>query len=42
MRRAGLLYGVTMGDDGVSKLLSIKLEDVSAPGDLEKLGKNKS
>ena len=42
MRRAGLLYGVTMGDDGVSKLLSIKLEDVSTPGDLEKLSKNKS
>ncbi|MEK7202993.1 MAG: AAA family ATPase [Patescibacteria group bacterium] len=25
MRRASILYGVTMGDDGVSKLLSIKL-----------------
>lgn len=27
MMRAGVLYGVTMGDDGVSKLLSIKLEE---------------
>ncbi|MFA4833748.1 MAG: AAA family ATPase [Patescibacteria group bacterium] len=27
MRRANILYGVTMGDDGVSKLLSIKLEN---------------
>lgn len=27
MRRASILYGVTMGDDGVSKLLSVKLED---------------
>jgi len=29
MRRAAILYGVTMGDDGVSKLLSIKLEEAS-------------
>ncbi len=28
MHRANLLYGVTMGDDGVSKLLSVKMEDV--------------
>lgn len=28
MRQASVLYGVTMGDDGVSKLLSVKLEDV--------------
>lgn len=27
MRRANVLYGITMGDDGVSKLLSIKLEE---------------
>lgn len=27
MRRANILYGVTMGDDGVSKLLSIKLDE---------------
>lgn len=30
MRKANVLYGVTMGDDGVSKLLSIKLEDARA------------
>lgn len=30
MRKANILYGVTMGDDGVSKLLSVKLEDVKA------------
>jgi len=29
MRRANVLYGVTMGDDGVSKLLSVKLDDVA-------------
>ncbi|MBM3205100.1 chromosome segregation protein SMC, partial [Candidatus Uhrbacteria bacterium] len=28
MMRANVLYGVTMGDDGVSQLLSVKLEDV--------------
>lgn len=28
MRKANILYGVTMGDDGVSKLLSVKLEEV--------------
>jgi len=28
MRRANVLYGVTMGDDGISNLLSVKLEDV--------------
>lgn len=27
MMHAGILYGVTMGDDGISKLLSIKLEE---------------
>jgi chromosome segregation protein len=30
MSRAGILYGVTMGDDGVSKLLSVKFEDAVA------------
>jgi len=30
MRRANILYGVTMRDDGVSKLLSIKLEEAKA------------
>lgn len=28
MRKANVLYGVTMGDDGISKLLSVKLDDV--------------
>jgi len=28
MEKANILYGVTMGDDGISKLLSIKMEDV--------------
>lgn len=27
MRHANILYGVTMGDDGISKLLSIKLDE---------------
>ncbi|MBI2640393.1 MAG: AAA family ATPase [Candidatus Sungbacteria bacterium] len=27
MKSAGILYGVTMGDDGISKLLSLKLEE---------------
>jgi len=26
MRNSGALYGVTMGEDGISKVLSIKLE----------------
>jgi chromosome segregation protein len=28
MSEAHVLYGITMGDDGVSQLLSVKLEDV--------------
>ncbi len=28
MAQANVLYGVTMGDDGVSQLLSVKLEDI--------------
>lgn len=32
MSQAGLLYGVTMGADGVSQLLSIRLDQVSADG----------
>jgi len=27
MKRASVLYGVTMGDDGVSKLVSVKIDD---------------
>jgi chromosome segregation protein len=30
MSRAGILYGVTMGNDGVSKLLSVKFEEAVA------------
>ena len=30
MSRAGILYGVTMGQDGVSKLLSVKFEEALA------------
>jgi chromosome segregation protein len=30
MSRAGILYGVTMGNDGVSKLLSVKFEDAAS------------
>ena len=30
MAAAGELYGVTMGSDGVSKLLSVKLEEAVA------------
>lgn len=32
MEKADLLYGVTMGDDGVSKLLSVRLEDYADGG----------
>jgi chromosome segregation protein len=32
MEKADVLYGVTMGDDGVSNLLSVKLEDIAANG----------
>ncbi|MFO0704969.1 MAG: AAA family ATPase [Candidatus Andersenbacteria bacterium] len=36
MRQAGILYGVTMQKDGVSKLLSVKLDTVKADGSLAK------
>ena len=29
MEKADLLYGVTMGDEGISNLLSVKLEDLA-------------
>jgi chromosome segregation protein len=32
MEKADVLYGVTMNDDGVSNLLSVKLEEVSEAG----------
>jgi len=32
MEKADILYGVTMGDDGVSNLLSVKLSDVASGG----------
>ena len=28
MARSDVLYGVTMGDDGISNLLSVRLEDI--------------
>ncbi len=36
MRQASLLYGVTMGEDGISKLLSVKLDQVGAGGNIIK------
>lgn len=38
MRQASLLYGVTMGEDGVSKLLSIRLDQVGQGGKIETKG----
>lgn len=32
MKQAGILYGVTMGEDGVSKILSLKLEEAESYG----------
>ncbi len=32
MRQASILYGVTMGEDGISKLLSVRLDQVGAGG----------
>ncbi len=37
MKRSGLIYGVTMGDDGVSKLLSMKLEEIKSSNKFSKL-----
>lgn len=36
MRQASLLYGVTMGEDGISKVLSVKLDQVSQGGKISK------
>ncbi len=36
MRQASLLYGVTMGEDGISKLLSVKLDQVGQGGKINK------
>lgn len=36
MRQASLLYGVTMGDDGMSKLLSVRLDQIGAGGKIKK------
>lgn len=35
MRQASLLYGVTMGEDGISKLLSVKLDQVGQGGKIK-------
>jgi chromosome segregation ATPase len=35
MAQAGLLYGVTMAKDGVSKLLSVRLDQVGEGGKVE-------
>jgi chromosome segregation protein len=32
MQEAALLYGVTMGDDGVSQLLSVRLDQIGEEG----------
>ncbi|KKR88201.1 MAG: Chromosome partition protein Smc [Candidatus Uhrbacteria bacterium GW2011_GWE2_41_1153] len=32
MERADMLYGVSMGDDGISNLLSVSLEDMEETG----------
>lgn len=38
MRQASLLYGVTMGEDGISKLLSVRLDQVKEGGKIESQG----
>jgi|AntRauTorckE6833_2_1112554.scaffolds.fasta_scaffold00067_61 chromosome segregation protein len=39
MRKSSLLYGITMSDDGVSHLLSVKLEDIKTQSDIKNLTK---
>ncbi|HBR71617.1 MAG TPA: hypothetical protein DEA27_02285, partial [Candidatus Moranbacteria bacterium] len=36
MRQASLLYGVTMGEDGISKLLSVHLDQIGQGGKIIK------
>lgn len=36
MRQAALLYGVTMGEDGISKLLSVRLDQIGENGKIAK------
>ncbi len=36
MRQASLLYGVTMGEDGISKLLSVRLDQIGQGGKILK------
>lgn len=36
MCKAAVLYGVTMGDDGISKLLSVHLEQVGEKGEIKR------
>jgi chromosome segregation protein len=36
MRQASTLYGITTGGDGISKILSVKLDDVKKDGKVEK------
>lgn len=35
MRQASLLYGVTMGEDGISKILSVRLDQIGSGGKIE-------
>lgn len=35
MREASVIYGVTMSDDGISKLLSVRLDQVGAKGEIK-------
>ncbi len=41
MKRAHILYGVTMGDDGISRLLSVKLDEANAIAGKPNKPKNK-